>query len=84
MDFSLNTLLSTDPDVLITVLLYLVLGGSYLIVFPILTLLYLNRRWYVASSVERLFMYFAVFLFFPGLLLLSPLINYRPQRSASN
>ena len=60
-------------------LLYLVLAGAYLVVLPALTFAYLNARWYVASSIERLLMYFLVFLLFPGLLLLSPFLNFRPQ-----
>ncbi|WP_157999161.1 NAD(P)H-quinone oxidoreductase subunit L, partial [Anaplasma marginale] len=37
-------------------------------------------RWYVASSFERAFMYFMMFFFFPGVLLLSPFLNFRPKR----
>ncbi|MEO0458699.1 MAG: NAD(P)H-quinone oxidoreductase subunit L, partial [Cyanobacteria bacterium P01_A01_bin.114] len=36
--------------------------------------------WNVAGSLERLFIYGLVFVFFPGMLLLSPLLNFRPQR----
>jgi NAD(P)H-quinone oxidoreductase subunit L len=60
--------------------LYVVLGGLYLVVFPGLLYLYLQLRWYVASSFERSFMYFLVFFFFPGLLVLSPFLNLRPKR----
>lgn len=60
-------------------LLYLALAGTYLLVGPLAVLLYLKLRWYVASSFERAFMYFLVFFFFPGLLVLAPFINYRPQ-----
>jgi NAD(P)H-quinone oxidoreductase subunit L len=60
-------------------LLYLVLGGAYLVVLPALLFVYLTKRWYTARSVERLLMYFFVFLLFPGLLLLSPFLNFRPQ-----
>lgn len=60
-------------------LVYLVVGGAYLIVLPALLFLYLRARWYTARSIERLLMYFFVFLLFPGLLLLSPFLNYRPQ-----
>ncbi len=68
----------------LTLILYLVIGGAYLIVLPALTILYMTRRWYTARSIERLLMYFMVFLFFPGLLLLSPFLNFRPQpRQAS-
>ncbi|AIE72621.1 MULTISPECIES: NAD(P)H-quinone oxidoreductase subunit L [unclassified Synechocystis] len=64
-------------------MIYLGLSLAYLLVFPALLYLYLQKRWYVASSVERLIMYFFVFLFFPGLLLLSPVLNLRPRRQAA-
>lgn len=61
-------------------LLYLVLSGTYLLVLPGLVYFYLKNRWYVAGSIERLIMYLFVFLSFPGMLLLSPILNFRPQR----
>lgn len=61
-------------------LIYLVLSGTYLLVLPALVYLYLKNRWYVASSIERLLMYLMVFLSFPGMLLLSPFLNFRPKR----
>lgn len=65
---------------MVTALLYLVLGGAYLLVIPLGLFFYLRDRWYVAGSVERTFLYFLVFFFFPGLLLLSPFLNFRPKR----
>ncbi len=79
MDFLLSTLLSETG---LVALLYLALSGLYLLVLPALVYFYLKSRWYVVSSVERLFMYFLVFFFFPGMLLLSPVLNFRPQRRA--
>ncbi len=64
---------------MIVALLYLILSGTYLLVVPVLTYWYLTQRWYVASSFERAFMYFLVFFFFPGMLLLSPFLNFRPK-----
>ena len=61
-------------------LLYSVLGGAYLVVVPFALYFYLQKRWYVVSSIERSFMYFMVFLFFPGMLLLAPFLNFRPKR----
>lgn len=58
---------------------YGALAGLYLLVVPAIVYAYLNARWYVASSFERAFMYFLVTFFFPGLLLLAPFINFRPQ-----
>ncbi|MDF5719341.1 MAG: NAD(P)H-quinone oxidoreductase subunit L [Rhizonema sp. PD37] len=65
---------------MVVALLYLALAGAYLLVMPAAVLLYLRLRWYTATSIERGFMYFLVFFFFPGLLLLSPFVNFRPRR----
>ena len=65
---------------MVVALLYLILAGAYLLVVPFTVLLYLKQRWYVASSFERAFVYFMVFFFFPGLLLLGPFVNFRPDR----
>lgn len=65
---------------MVLALLYLTLAGAYLLVVPLAVLFYLNQRWYVATSFERGFMYFLVFFFFPGLLVLGPFLNFRPQR----
>jgi NAD(P)H-quinone oxidoreductase subunit L len=78
MPTSLSTSL-TDITVA-TALLYLVLAGAFLLVIPAMLYWYLQARWYVASSFERGFMYFLVFMFFPGLLLLAPFLNFRPKR----
>ncbi len=59
---------------------YIAILTGYLLIMPAFTYFYLKNRWYVAGSIERLIMYFFVFLFFPGLLLLSPFLNFRPRR----
>lgn len=64
----------------IVALLYLALSGAYLLVLPGALYLYLQKRWYTASSTERLLMYFLVFFLFPGMILLSPFLNLRPKR----
>jgi NAD(P)H-quinone oxidoreductase subunit L len=65
---------------MVVALEYLVLGGAYLVVLPIVVFFFLRARWYVAGSIERVFLYFLIFFFFPGLLVLAPFINFRPQR----
>jgi NAD(P)H-quinone oxidoreductase subunit L len=65
---------------LITLLLYAALGGAYLLVIPFLTFMYLKKRWHYASSIERMLMYFFVFMFFPGMLILSLFLNFRPEK----
>lgn len=67
-------------DLPLVPLIYLVLAGTYLLVLPTIVLFYLKRRWYTARSVERLAMYAMVFFAFPGLLLLSPFVNLRPEK----
>ncbi|MFN4279023.1 photosynthetic/respiratory NAD(P)H-quinone oxidoreductase subunit L [Thermosynechococcus sp.] len=64
---------------LLVLAVYAALAGLYLLLLPAIVYAYLNARWYVASSFERAFMYFLVTFFFPGLLLLAPFINFRPQ-----
>jgi NAD(P)H-quinone oxidoreductase subunit L len=71
-----------SPETTLIALLYLSLGGLYLVILPGAIYFYLNSRWYVASSFERSFMYFLVFFFFPGLLVLSPFLNFRPKPRA--
>lgn len=73
--------MNLDLDANLTVLIiYGALAGAYLLVMPAIVYAYLNIRWYVASSWERVFMYFLMFLFFPGMLVLSPFLNFRPRR----
>ncbi|EKV00322.1 NAD(P)H-quinone oxidoreductase subunit L [Leptolyngbyaceae cyanobacterium CCMR0082] len=69
-----------DISLLITLAVYAGLAGLYLLVVPGILLFYLKQRWNVASSIERLLIYSLVFVFFPGMLLLSPFLNFRPQR----
>ena len=83
MDSLLN-LENFELETIITAGLYLSLSFLYLLVIPGIVYFYLNKRWYVASSFERTFMYFMVFFSFPGMLLLSPFLNFRPRRRELN
>ncbi len=67
-------------DTALVIGLYIALGGAYLVVLPPLVFFYLKQRWYTARSAERVLMYFFVFLCFPGLVLWSPFLNFRPQK----
>ncbi|MGL5194071.1 MAG: NAD(P)H-quinone oxidoreductase subunit L [Chroococcales cyanobacterium] len=71
-------------DTTIALLLYVILGGTYLLVVPLALYFWLQKRWYVASSFERAFLYFLVFFFFPGMLVLAPFLNFRPKRREIN
>ena len=76
----LQTMDNLDISLLITLAVYAGLAGLYLLVIPGVLLFYLKQRWNVATSIERLLIYSLVFVFFPGMLLLSPFLNFRPQR----
>lgn len=67
-------------DTLIVAIIYLGLTVTYLVVLPAGLYYYINKRSLVASSIERVFMYFLMFFLFPGVLLLSPFLNLRPRR----
>jgi NAD(P)H-quinone oxidoreductase subunit L len=62
-----------------TLITYTILGGAYLIVIPALLMFYFKERWFKTGSWERVFICFAAFFFFPGLILLSPFLNFRPE-----
>lgn len=65
-------------------LVYLALAGLYLVVMPVISVLYLKARWSYAGAWEKVFLLFLVFFFFPGLLLVCPFITFRPPlRSVS-
>jgi NAD(P)H-quinone oxidoreductase subunit L len=59
-------------------LVYGAIAGAYLVVVPLILIYYFKARWYITSSMERAFICFMVFFFFPGLLLVSPFVNFRP------
>ncbi|MBD2186795.1 NAD(P)H-quinone oxidoreductase subunit L [Pseudanabaena mucicola] len=60
-------------------IVYAAIAGTYLLVIPLIVLFYFKARWYKTGSLERVFLCFLAFFFFPGLLLLSPFFNFRPQ-----
>ncbi|WP_204137457.1 NAD(P)H-quinone oxidoreductase subunit L [Halomicronema sp. CCY15110] len=71
-------------DTLISLGLYGGLAIAYLLVIPAAILFYLKAKWHKVSSVERFVLYGLMFVFFPGMLLLSPFLNFRPQPRSLN
>ncbi|MEY3298986.1 MAG: hypothetical protein RLZZ597_2246 [Cyanobacteriota bacterium] len=71
--------LPLSTDLLITLALYGGLAGAYLVVIPLAILFYLKGRWHQAGSIERTLLYGLMFVFFPGMLVFSPFLNFRPQ-----
>ena len=66
-------------ETLLVLAAYTVLGGLYLVVIPLVLYLWMNNRWYCMGKVERLGVYGMVFLFFPGMILFAPFLNFRLQ-----
>ncbi len=70
--------LSTLPlDTLQVLAAYLLLGGAYLVVVPLFLFFWMNKRWMVMGKIERTAVYGLVFLFFPGMIVFSPFLNFR-------
>ena len=71
-------------DTLTALGLYGGLAIAYLLVIPAAILFYLKAKWHKVSSVERFVLYGLMFVFFPGMLLMSPFLNFRPQPRSLN
>ncbi|PZU96776.1 MAG: NAD(P)H-quinone oxidoreductase [Pseudanabaena sp.] len=69
----------TLSEPLLATIAYAAIAGTYLLVVPLISLFYFKARWYKTGSIERIVLCFLAFFFFPGLLLLSPFFNFRPQ-----
>jgi NAD(P)H-quinone oxidoreductase subunit L len=68
---------SISADTLVVIGAYLVLAGAYLVAVPLALYAWMVRRWTVMGKIERTAVYGLVFLFFPGLILFAPFLNFR-------
>ena len=66
-----------SQDSLLVIGAYGALGAAYLVVVTLVLYFWMNRRWTVMGKLERLGIYGLVFLFFPGLILFAPFLNFR-------
>ena len=74
----METLLNAvSLDTLLVIAVYAAFGAAYLVVVPLFLLLWMNKRWTVMGKVERLGIYGLVFLFFPGMIVFAPFLNFR-------
>ena len=74
----METLLNAvSLDTLLVIAAYAALGGAYLLVVPLFLFLWMSKRWTAMGKVERLGIYGLVFLFFPGMILFAPFLNFR-------
>jgi len=69
-----------ETSTLFAIGLYATFAVLYLLMVPLALMYYLKGRWNVAGSVERLMLYGLILVFFPGCLLISPFLNFRPKR----
>ena len=73
-----QSLLNLIPqETLLVLLAYGLLGGLYLVVVPLALYAWMNKRWHRMGKVERLGIYGMVFLFFPGMIVSRPFLNFR-------
>tara|TARA_B100000405_G_scaffold271700_1_gene211336 strand:- start:18 stop:269 length:252 start_codon:yes stop_codon:yes gene_type:complete len=73
-----QSLLNLIPqETLLVLLAYGVLGGLYLVVVPLALFAWMNKRWHHMGKLERLCIYGMVFLFFPGMIVFAPFLNFR-------
>lgn len=81
----LQSLVSSIPqDTLLVILTYVLLGGLYLVVVPLALFFWMNSRWTRMGKVERLGIYGLVFLFFPGMVVFAPFLNFRLRGQGEN
>ena len=66
-----------NQETLLVLLAYGGLAGAYLLVVPLGLFLWMSRRWHQMGNVERLLVYGMVFLFFPGMVVFAPFLNFR-------
>ena len=59
-----------------TLIAYIGIISTYLLVIPLLLFYWMNNRWNIMGKFERLGIYGLVFLFFPGLILLGLDTNF--------
>ena len=74
---ALTNMASTET--LLVLAAYALLGGLYLVVVPLALYVWMNKRWHRMGKVERLGIYGMVFLFFPGMIVFAPFLNFRLQ-----
>ena len=73
-----QSLLNLIPqETLLVLLAYGLLGGLYLVVVPLALYAWMDKRWHRMGKVERLGIYGMVFLFFPGMIVFAPFLNFR-------
>ena len=81
----LQSLVSSIPqDTLLVILAYVLLGGLYLVVVPLALFFWMNSRWTRMGKLERLGIYGLVFLFFPGMVVFAPFLNFRLSGQGEN
>lgn len=69
-----------ETSTLVGIATYAVAAVLYLVIIPGALLYYVKARFNKSGSIERLGLYGLVLVFFPGMLLLSPFLNFRPKR----
>uniref|UniRef100_A0A0F7GYJ0 NADH dehydrogenase-like complex L n=1 Tax=Goodyera fumata TaxID=1390594 RepID=A0A0F7GYJ0_9ASPA len=69
---------NVEEDLVTTLVTSGIVAVLYLLVFPPIIMNWLRLRWYKRRFLEMYFQFMFVFLFFPGLMLWAPFLNFRP------
>uniref|UniRef100_A0A0F7CYX8 NADH dehydrogenase-like complex L n=1 Tax=Habenaria pantlingiana TaxID=1498489 RepID=A0A0F7CYX8_9ASPA len=69
---------NVEEDLVVTLVTGGIAAVVYLLVFPPIILNWLRLRWYKRRFLEMYFQFMFVFIFFPGLMLWAPFVNFRP------
>ena len=75
----METLLNAvSLDTLLVIAAYAALGAAYLVVVPLFLLLWMNKRWTVTWANLNVWAFTGwCFLFFPGMIVFAPFLNFR-------
>jgi len=73
-----------STDTLLVIGLVGTIAAAYLVVVPLALFAWMGKRWTVMGKLERTGVYGLVFLFFPGLILFAPFLNFRLQGQGTN
>ncbi|GCE64258.1 NAD(P)H-quinone oxidoreductase subunit L [cyanobiont of Ornithocercus magnificus] len=65
-------------EVVLVFMTYIALASVYLIIIPLSLMLWIQQRLTRMGKIERLVVYSMVFLFFPGMIVFAPFLNFRP------
>ncbi|MBA0738629.1 hypothetical protein Gogos_011961, partial [Gossypium gossypioides] len=68
---------NNEPDLITVIIQIGIIAFGYFLIVPPIIMNWLRIRWYRRNLLEMYLQFMCVFLFFPGLLLWAPFLNFR-------